>query len=180
MKKNGLLLLTILFLTACNNIEKSRNAILTASSERDTAVEGIRDLGRNIAGELERWSYYQSEIVKGQDNLPALSGEDQAKLNTLLGDFSGYNAKFSVFFQEVGAFAKVFDTQKPQMDAMKEALLGKKSYEGNINRTLTEMQKTNETAKEKVKAWEERLSKMGQEIEAKYKEIAALQGRPIE
>ena len=66
------------------------------------------------------------------------------------------------------------------MAAMKKALEGGEKFEGNLNRTLNEIRKTNEETKEKVKLWEDRLSKMGQEIEKSYKEIAALQGQPVE
>jgi hypothetical protein len=180
MKKNLILFLILLFFTACNNIEKSREEILTVSSERDIALESVRDVGRNLSGELERWAYYQSEIMKGQESLPALSSEELATLNKSLGDFSNYNAQFSAFVQEIGAFAKAFDDQLPQLEAMKQALEGKGKFEGKLNRTLDEIRKTNEETKGKVKIWEERLIKMGQEIEVNYKKIAVMQGRSLE
>lgn len=180
MKKSVFLFLTLLFFAACNNIESSREEILTVASERDTALEHVRDVSRNLSGELERWSYYQSEIMKRQDSLPALSSEDRTKLDEKLNLFNGYNGQFSAFVQEIGGFAKAFDEQEPQITAMKQALEGGEKFEGNLNKTLNEVRKTNEEAEEKVKAWEDRLSKMGQEIEKNYKEIAALQGQPVE
>lgn len=180
MNKILLLLLATLFFVSCNNIEKHQKEIVTVSGERDIVTESFRELNRNISGELERWSFYQSEIAKSQENLPEMSGEQQKKLNDLLGKFSGYSSKFSAFIQEVNGFAQDFPAQEVQLDSMKKALVNSSKFDGNIKRILNDVQQINEASKGKIKAWEEQLNKMSQEIEADYQQIRELQGAPVQ
>jgi chromosome segregation ATPase len=180
MNKTLLVGLVIIFITACNNIEQSRTEILTVSGERDTAIEKVRDLGRNLSGELERLGYYQLELMKPTATPPDLTPQQRTQLDQALGEFGGYNGTFARFMQEVGNFSKAFEDQKPQLEAMKQALRKKEKFDGNLNRTLNAIRKTNEATTGKVKAWEERLAKLSAEIESKYKEIRTLKGQPTE
>ncbi|MFN7120146.1 MAG: hypothetical protein ACK4TA_25370 [Saprospiraceae bacterium] len=180
MKKSLLLLLTVLMVAACNNIEKSKDQIVAASDKRDVLMENLRELNRNIGGELERWSFYQGELVNNPGNPTNLTPEQQTELNKLLEQFTNYSAAFSAFIQEVNGLAKEFPTQQVELDSMRKAANGLGTYEGNFKKKVADVEAANAAIEAKIKGWEERATKLGQEIEANYKKIRALQGMPIE
>lgn len=180
MKKSLFLLLTILFYTACNNIEKSKDRIVAAADQRAILTENLRSLNQRIGGELERWSFYQSEIIKGQETLPQLSSEQQTELNKMLQQFNNYNGTFSAFIQEVNGLAKDFPMQQVELDSMKKAVNFGSKYEGDFKDQVAKVEEANAAIESKLKAWEERLTKMSQEIEANYQQIRSIQGSPIQ
>lgn len=181
MKQNLLLLfVALLFLAACNNIEKSGPAIQAASDERDMTLEKVRELSQLTSGELERWSSYQEEIAKAQDSLINKPVKDPEQLNQLLEKFNNYGAAFAAFVQEVNNTALPFQTQQAQIDTMKKAAAGFTEYKGNYKRTLNEVNQTNADINSKLQGWQDRLKKLSQDIEADYQQIRALQQAPVQ
>ncbi len=180
MKKSLFLLLTILFYTACNNIEQSKDRIVAAAGKRDILTENLRSLNQRIGGELERWSFYQSEIIKGQETLPQMTGEQQSEFNKLLQQFNNYNGEFSAFIQEVNGLAKDFPTQKVELDSMKKAVNFGSKYDGDFKNQVASVEEANAAIESKLKAWEERLTKMSGDIETNYQKIRNMQGSPTQ
>lgn len=177
-----LLLLTILltFSSACNNIEDSREEILTLSSDFDTAIEKVRQVYQKLSGELEVWSMYQGRIQETQDSVtiddPAPTGE----LADMHREFSEYSGRFSKLAQEIGESANTLNQQKPQLDALKNALEKKGKFEGNQSRVMSDLRQSLNETESKIEGWTQQVDKIGQDIKSKYTAIATKQGLPTE
>lgn len=177
MKKSYFLIVLVLALAACDNIQKHRNEILELSTDYQVTMENLRGLLQRLSGELEMLSLYQSKL--SDHNASAHAAGPSKEATDLELKLSGYNAKIVTIVQDIGKASKELNDQEAELEAMKTALNTDGKYENDYNQTIKTIRTNIDAVNPKIKDWNAQIDAMGKSLKTDYETGAQQVGIPL-
>lgn len=151
------LALPLLFLTACNSVEKHRAAIDTLSTQWDEATAQVTEFAGSLQAEQSNFTQSLSSLQVNEEMMAKV--KDAAKKEELTNAFASLQsagAPLASLTAEVSNFVAGWTEKAAEINALKEGLANGK-LEGDVPAKIAELTAQVTDATTKLGAWKEQF-----------------------
>ena len=156
MKRLIAFALPLLFLVACNSVEKYRSGIESLATQWDQTTASVTEVAQAVTAEQANFDQNLSAMVMGEDIIAKLKDD---KKNMVMDAFSALQtsgASYGAIASEVNDFVANWTAKADQVNALKEGLANGK-LEGDVTAQIAELTNLVTEAGTKVTSWKEQI-----------------------
>ncbi len=157
MKKLIALLIPVLFVAACKNVEQFRAPIEALSADWEKATTSVTEIGGMIGAAQSSLNSLKDSLVVDPAKAAKMKPEMTAALDSMRSAFNGHVEGITGLASEVTGFATSWEEMSKKLATLKEGLAAGK-LEGDVMAQVEELKTASMDAATKVETWTKKLN----------------------
>lgn len=156
MKRLIAFALPLLFLVACNSVEKYRSGIESLATQWDQTTASVTEVAQMVTAEQANFDQNLTSMVVAEDAMAKLKDDKKNMVMDAFNALQTSGASFGTIAGEVNDFVTNWTAKADQVNALKEGLANGK-LEGDVTAQIAELTNLVTEAGTKVTSWKEQI-----------------------
>ena len=157
MKKLIAIVAPVLFLFACNSVEKYRAGIEELTSQWDETTQMVTDFASTVQAEQASFNESLSSMALDESTMPAMKSDAKEQLMAAYGAWQDAGNGYGNITSELNSFVAEWTTKAEEVNNLKEGLANGK-LEGDVSAKIAELTTMVTDAGTKLEGWKEQFA----------------------
>ena len=169
MKKLIAFALPLLFLVACNSVEKYRSGIESLTTQWDQTTTSVTEVAAMVSAEQTSFQENLSTLAVAEDAMAKVKEDKKTMVMDAYNALQTSGTSFSAISGEINDFVANWTSKAEEVNMLKEGLASGK-LEGDVTAQIAELTNMVTDAGTKVTSWKEQIEAAKTAIAAKQQE----------
>ncbi len=156
MKNLFAIALPLVFLVACNSVEKHRAGIETLATQWDETTNQVTEFAGTVQAEQASFQQNLAGLVVAEDAMAKVKEDKKNLVTEAYASFQNAGASYASISAEIGNFVATWTEKAAEVNALKEGLAAGK-LEGDVAAKVAELTTTATEASAQLTTWKEQL-----------------------
>ncbi len=156
MKKLIAFALPLLFLVACNSVEKYRSGIESLTTQWDQTTTSVTEVAEMVSAEQSTFQQSLTSMAIADEAMASMKDDKKTMVMDAFNAFQTSGTSFSAISAEINDFVTNWTSKAEEVNALKEGLANG-TLDGDVTAQIAELTNMVTDAGTKVTSWKEQI-----------------------